>query len=295
MLKTANRRLSWLSLKYGAMETEGWSGDPWLWWGKGQWWITHPQLHGTISPWHQDSSNLCFSWSRHKSLWFTLCSLRWKRWHLLVLEGWSSSVIFFNIVLSATVVFILRFALLSLKHCCECSVEVSFQNKSAVWPCQPSFCSELILVWWLELSPQIITIWHAILNVMFISLLGDGNKKLPGALWMQISYLLAMVTLYYIMTILLKAHLNWLNISIEFHNLLQILLFKMDILHRVADRHFLEWGEQRKLVKLCINKLQSLIRQESSGEINYEFTTVGILLIRSKHSKNNSTIPWNFI
>lgn len=149
-------------------------------------------------------------------------------------------------------------------------------------------------MWWLELSPQIITIWHAILNVMFVSLLGNGNKKLPGAFWMQISYLLAMVTLYYIMTILLKAHPNRLNISTEFHSLLPFLLFKMGILHRVADRHFLEWGEQRKLVKLCRNKLQSLMRWKS-GEINYELTAVCILLIKSKYSKKNSTIPWNFI
>lgn len=86
-----------------------------------------------------------------------------------------------------------------------------------------------------------------------------------------------MVTLYYIITILLKTHLNWLNISVEFHNLLQILLFKIDALHGVVDRHFLELGEQRKLVKLCTNTLQSLIKWECSLEINYEFTTVCIL------------------
>lgn len=112
---------------------------------------------------------------------------------------------------------------------------------------------------------------------------------------MQISYLLAMVTLYYIITILLKAHLNWLNISVEFHNLLQILLFKIDALHGVVDRHFLELGEQRKLVKLCTNTLQSLIKWECSLEINYEFTTVCILLTESKYAKTNYTIPWNFI
>lgn len=47
MLKTANRRLSLLSLKYGAMEAEGCPPQKRA---KGLRWIPRPQLHGTISP-----------------------------------------------------------------------------------------------------------------------------------------------------------------------------------------------------------------------------------------------------
>lgn len=93
---------------------------------EGLWWITHPQLHGTISA---KAQTYAFLEADYKSLWFRLCSLRWKRWYLLVLEGWSSCTMFFQIVLPATVVFILHFALLSLKYCCECSDKVSFQTK----------------------------------------------------------------------------------------------------------------------------------------------------------------------
>lgn len=93
---------------------------------------------------------------------------------------------------------------------------------------------------------------------------------------------LAVVTLYYIMTILLKTYQNWLSIFIELHILCQILLFKMGILHRIADRPFS--GVRIVEKTSCINKLQSLIRQESNHEINYEFTTVCSLLIKSKYN-----------
>lgn len=64
----------------------------------------------------------------------------------------------------------------------------------------------------------------------------------------------------------------------------------MDVLHKIANRPFS--GVRIAEKTSCVNKLQSLIKQEGNHEINYKITTVYILLIKSKYNSNkNSAIP----